>query len=155
MKLSVGIAQALAGAAGPTGKLTPDQAKRLVRAAAYLADHHQRRLNISAPSIKSKGGKTKYIKGPPVKGRYPFKRTGMLQASITLETANLQQIAQDARVRVGIRSNAFYGAVLEVRYGALGLKDTLKDLLPQLEAQAGTALQYQLTDTFLPPLRTP
>lgn len=154
MKLSVGIAQALAGAAGPTGKLTPDQAKRLVRAAAYLAQKHQERLNISAPSIKSKG-KTKYIKGPPVKGRYPFKRTGMLQASITLETTNLQQIARDARVRVGIRSNAFYGAVIEVRYGALGLKDTLKDLLPQLEAQAGTALQYQLTDTFLPPLRTP
>lgn len=154
MKLSVGIAQALAASAGSTGKLSMDKAKRLVRAAAYLAQKHQERLNTPAPSVNRKG-KMRYIKGPPVSGRYPFKRTGMLQASISLETTNLQKIMQEAKVRVGIRSNAFYGAVLEVRYGAKGLKDTLNDLLPQIEAKAGVGLQFSTVDTFLPPLRTP
>lgn len=153
MKLSVGVAQALA-ASGATGKLSMDKAKRLVRAAAYLASQHQRRLGVAAPAIKSKG-RVKYTKGPPVAGRYPFKRTGMLQASITLETGNLQKIMQESKVRVGIRSNAFYGAVLEVRYGAKGLKDTLNDLLPQIEALAGTSLQYSTVTTFLPPMGAP
>ena len=153
MNLSVGIAQALAASVG-TGKPSIDKAKRLVRAAAYLAAQHQQRLGVAAPAIKSKG-KVKYVKGPPVKGRYPFKRTGMLQASVTLSTTNIQQIVREGRIRVGLRANAFYGAVLEVRYGALGLKDTLNDLLPQLEALAGSGLQYSLVDTFLPPSGTP
>jgi hypothetical protein len=52
-------------------------------------------------------------------------------------------------VRVGLRRNAFYGAVLEVRYRRLGLKDTLLDLLPQLQAITGQGLQYQVTDSFI------
>ena len=61
-----------------------------------------------------------------------------------------QRIMREARVRVGLRRNAFYGAVLEARFGALGLKDTLRDLMPQLQALAGQSLQFQLVDVFLP-----
>jgi hypothetical protein len=152
MKLSVGVAQALAG--GPAGGLSERQAKNLARAAVFLMTKHQERLDKPAPSAKIKGI-TRYTKGPPVKGRYPFKRTGMLQASISIENLDLKRIQREATIRVGIRRNAFYGAVLEAKYGALGLKDTLQDLMPELKALAGMPMQFSLVDTFLPELGEP
>lgn len=152
MRLSVGVAQALAG--GPAGGLSERQAKNLARAAVYLMTQHQQRLGKPAPAVK-RAGLVRYVKGPPVKGRYPFKRTGMLQANISIENLDLKRIQREATVRVGIRRNAFYGAVLEARYGALGLKDTLQDLMPQLQALAGMPMQFSLVDTFLPELGAP
>lgn len=147
MNLSVGVARAIAGSAA--GGMNQQQAKGLQRAAVYLQSQHQQRLGKAAPSTK-RNGKVRYLKGPPVTGRYPFKRTGFLQANVTVESLNIQRIMREARVRVGLRQNAFYGAVLEARYGARGLKDTLRDLLPQLQAKAGMPLQFQLVDVFLP-----
>jgi hypothetical protein len=149
MKLSVGVAQAIAQAAGANGGLTLLQAQNMARAAIYFMNQHMTRLGKPAPATK-RNGIIRYLKGPPVRGRYPFKRTGMLQANITIEDLNLKRIMREATIRVGIRKNAFYGAVLEARYGALGLKDTLKDILPQLQAQAGVPLQFQMLDVFLP-----
>lgn len=145
MNISVGVARALAGSGAPSEK----QAKKLMRAAIYLQSQHQQRLGKAAPAVKRRG-KVRYIKGPPVTGRYPFKRTGNLQASIGIEGLSVASVIATGKLRVGIRSNGFYGAVLEVKYGALGLKDTLADLLPQLSALAGVPLNFQLVDTLLP-----
>jgi len=147
MNLSVGVARAIAGSTA--GGMSQQQAKGLARAAVYLQAQHQQRLGKPAPATK-RNGRVRYLKGPPVAGRYPFKRTGFLQANVTVESLNIQRIMREARVRVGLRRNAFYGAVLEARFGALGLKDTLRDLMPQLQALAGQSLQFQLVDVFLP-----
>jgi len=150
MRLSVGVAQALATRAsqGPAAiALSERQTKKLMRAAVYLMNQHQQRLNTPAPAVRRRG-RVRYT-GASAPGEYPRKRTGFLQANVWMEPLDPIQIAQEGTVRVGLRSNAFYGAVLEVKYKRLGLRRTLKDLLPQLRAIAGVSLRYTVSDNLL------
>jgi len=151
VNLSIGVAQAFAALTGPGGRPTEEmdqrQASKLARAAVYLMSQHQRRLNKPAPAVRA-NGRVRYT-GASRPGEYPNKRTGFLQANVTFAPTDIAGIIAAGRVRVGLRRNAFYGAVLEVRYRRLGLKDTLQDLLPQLQAITGQNLQYQVTDSFI------
>ena len=103
MKLSVGVARAIAGSTA--GGMSQQQAKGLARAAVYLQAQHQQRLGKPAPATK-RNGRVRYLQGPPVAGRYPFKRTGFLQANVTVESLNIQRIMREARVRVGLLETA-------------------------------------------------
>jgi hypothetical protein len=67
-----------------------------------------------------------------------------------MEPLDPYQIAQEGSIRVGLRANAAYGAILEVKYKRLGLKRTLQDLVPQLRAIAGANLRYSISDSLLP-----
>jgi len=146
--LSVGVAQAFAARASSSTELSDRQVKKLMRAAVYLMNQHQQRLNKPAPAVKRKG-KVRYT-GASAPGEYPRKRTGFLQANVWMEPLDPYQIAQEGSVRVGLRANAVYGAILEVRYKRLGLKRTLQDLVPQLRAIAGANLRYSISDSLLP-----
>ena len=145
MSLSVGVAQALAGIAG--GPMGEAQAKKLARAAVYLMNQHQQRLNKPAPAVRRRG-RVRYT-GASAPGEYPRKRTGFLQANVTFQPTTIAEIIRAGMVRVGLMANAFYGAVLEVRYHRLGLRRTLADMLPQLRALAGQNLNYQVVDRFI------
>lgn len=61
---------------------------------------------------------------PAKNGEHPRLRTGNLRSGIALETTDLDRIAREKRVRVGIRKNAEYGWFLRIR-GWKGLGDTL------------------------------
>jgi hypothetical protein len=146
MRLSVGVAQALAGAAAG-GLSAEKQAQKLARAAVYLMNHHQQRLNKPAPAVRRRG-RVRYT-GASASGEYPRKRTGFLQANVMFRPSTIAEIIRQGMIRVGLMANAFYGAVLEVRYHRLGLRRTLSDLLPQLRALAGQNLRYQVVDRFV------
>lgn len=148
MRLSVGVAQALATSAGRQGGITEKQATKLARAAVYLMNQHQQRLNKPAPAIRNRRGRVQYI-GASAPGEYPRKRTGFLQANVMFSPTSIAEIVRAGMVRVGLMANAFYGAVLEVRYHRKGLRHTLADLLPQLRALAGQNLRYEVSDRFI------
>jgi len=147
MRLSVGVAQALASATGSEG-VTEKQARKLARAAIYLMNQHQQRLNKPAPAIRNHRGRVQYT-GASAPGEYPRKRTGFLQANVMFAPTSIAEIVKAGMIRVGLMANAFYGAVLEVRYHRLGLRRTLADLLPQLRALAGQNLRYEVSDRFI------
>lgn len=148
MRLSVGVAQALASIANTGNAFGEVQAKKLARAAIYFMNQHQQRLNKPAPAIKNRRGRVQYI-GASVPGEYPRKRTGFLQANVMFKPTDIAGIVREGMVRVGLMANAFYGAVLEVKYRRKGLRDTLADLMPQLRALAGQGLRYQVLDRFV------
>ena len=147
MRLSVGVAQAFATAAGGDGGMTDARARKLLRAAVYFMNQHQRRLGKPAPAVKRRG-KVRYT-GASAPGEYPRKRTGFLQANVWMDAWSPSEVVSYGKIRVGLKSNAFYGAVLEVKYRRKGLRDTLSDLLPQLRALAGEGLRYEVLDNFV------
>lgn len=61
---------------------------------------------------------------PAPRGEHPRLRTGNLRANVTVETTDLDRIARERKLRVGIRANAEYGHWLRLK-GWLGLGDTL------------------------------
>lgn len=91
------------------------------------------RLNVSAGP---KGSRRTIYTRPSKPGEYPRKRTGFGQASVMLDTHDVNEIARTLRVRVGYQANAHYMPILELYRDRKGLIDTLKDLRPQLEALA-------------------
>lgn len=147
MRLSVGVAQAFAAVANGDGGMTDARARKLLRAAIYFMNQHQQRLNKPAPAVRRRG-RVRYT-GASAPGEYPRKRTGFLQANVWMDAWDAATVVAAGSVRVGLRSNAFYGAVLEVKYRRKGLKDTLADLLPQLRALAGQNLRYEVSDFFV------
>lgn len=149
MRLSIGVAQALAATAAPAGdgQISERQARKLARAAIYFMSQHQQRLNRPAPAVRSRG-RVRYV-GASAPGEYPRKRTGFLQANVMFRPTTLAAIVREGMIRVGLWSNAFYGAVLEVKFKRLGLRHTLRDLLPQLQALAGVRMNYRVSDRFI------
>lgn len=157
--ISVGTAMAIArdlaaiaGAPGgpggdPSRGITEQQATKLARAAVYFVAQHQQRLNVPAPAER-RNGRVRYT-GASAPGEYPRKRTGFLQANVAFNPTTIREIAEQGMVRVGLNQNAFYGAVLEVKYRRKGLKDTLADLVPQLQALAGMNLRYEVVSRFV------
>lgn len=99
-------------------------AKRLLAAALLLQSEHQRRLSVSNPRPH---------RTPAAKGQYPRTRTGALRKGVVVEPTSLADVMATMEVRVGLTGNVFYGNVLEEK-GWLGLKQTVADLKPKLEA---------------------
>jgi hypothetical protein len=100
-------------------------AEALMAVAIEAQTEHMRRLNVSNPPPHLDSSKP---------GEYPRKRTGFLQANTLFDPLNLAEIIANQWVDVGVGQNAMYGVWLVDIGKRLGIEDTVRDILPQLEA---------------------
>lgn len=100
----------------------------LVRVAAEVQSHLIQQLGVMNPPP---------YKTPSKPGEYPRKRTGALQGSVVYEPASPSAAAQAGRVKLGYSTNAFYGAVLELKRARLGLVKALEETRGTIEKLAG------------------
>jgi hypothetical protein len=103
-------------------------AENLLAAAVFFQAQHMQRLNKSFPPASKVG-------------QYPAKRTGHLQANILYSPESVPEIARNLYVTVGYGKTAEYGSTLEFQKKRLGLRQTLKDLQPQLSALVGAKVK--------------
>jgi|694.fasta_scaffold43721_9 hypothetical protein len=113
------------------GEARKQLAQNLMRAALFLEQQLMAKLGERTPATKDVkvAGKSRRVYVGPFSqpGEYPMKRTGFLQASIRHEPTKLSEVETTMRIKVGYRSEAAYGAILEVAKDRLGLKQTLAD----------------------------
>lgn len=113
------------------GEARKQLAQNLMRATLFFEQQLMAKLGERTPATKTVkvGGKSRRVYVPPFSkpGEYPMKRTGFLQASVRHEPTSLAEVEKSMHIKVGYRSEAFYGAILEVSLDRLGLKKTLED----------------------------
>lgn len=140
MRISVGVASALASRARGVRneRLTQQEAGLLIRAAESLAEYHRKKLG--RPVGKTKKGVVTQRSKP---GEYPRKDTGNLQRSVAVWPTSIMGVIREGLVRVGLRKQGFYGAVLEVMYRRLGFRASVRAFLPQLRILLGRPVSYR------------
>jgi hypothetical protein len=112
-------------------------AQQLLAVGVFFVRSHANRLNVSNPGTRRKrrGGRGSYTvyDSPSKRGEYPRARTGALKRGQRYSPTTVEGVIANAlTIRVGMLKNVFYGVVLEMRLGRLGLLKTLEDLRPLL-----------------------
>jgi hypothetical protein len=131
-------AQTIASFVGSGGrKVSREMAGKMLKDADFLVSQHQKRLSV--PGHKGPNGRSR-------PGEYPRKISGVLKDSVTVVDRDIQKIMTKGLVQIGIKTRAWYGPYLEVRYKRHGLERTLRDLIPQLKAMAGIPLRFKTGD---------
>ncbi len=62
-------------------------------------------------------------------GQYPARRTGNLRRSTVVRPISRATVQRTKAVSVGFLDRAFYGVILEVKMGRLGLAKTIDDVI--------------------------
>lgn len=66
-------------------------------------------------------------------GEFPHGRTWGGRDAVDYEPKSLSELKTAQRVRIGFQDNAWYMPVLEVYKGRLGMVETVRRILPQLQ----------------------
>lgn len=105
-------------------RLSARMAKRLLRVGLMFQTECRKDLSVGNPAPHNT---------PAKRGEHPRLRTGNLRSAVALETTDLDRIARERKLRVGIRRNAEYGFFLRQR-GWLGVLNTLDRCRDRLAA---------------------
>lgn len=97
--------------------LSVQQAKELLAFVFEINAEFQKRLSAGTFPPKSQ------------KGEYPRLRTGNLRSGLGWRPMSPEQVASTGSVTMGYEARAFYGAILEVKHGRLGLLKVAQDML--------------------------
>lgn len=96
-------------------RLSQRMARRLLAVGLVFKSELQRDLSVGNPAPHNT---------PAPRGEHPRLRTGNLRGAVALETTDLDRIATEQKLKVGIRKNAEYGYFLRLN-GWLGAGATL------------------------------
>lgn len=113
--------------------LEAEWSNRLLRAAVTLQTEHMANINVFNPIPYDQ---------PGMKGDYPKKRTGFLQAHIWIEPTDPKEIAKRGHVRIGYAKAATYGMWLELR-GWKGIWDTALSIITKLYDVVGKGIRIE------------